>query len=322
MAFRELNYCARINMVEQSRVYSCIQLVLQKTSVDFLPIVSIIPRMRFLCTALGVMMISCVALGDAPPVPGQEVLPVPTPSGPSTAPAPPWAPPAPSQIYPDEDALFLKARLNELLLQLDVERKALGAAQDATAREYQQGIEVGTRGNAFVKLRIKELLVKLHRQQAEKVVAISPPAIDTEPGKGKSSGAAGVKQPEKFPLLPPEKDSPGVIAPQIVDPLALGHALFRAGNFDGALRAFRMIDLKGTKADQRAPIQYLIASCLHHLGKTEEAGALYREVANTLGDDPVATCAQWQLAALRWHKQTQERLAEIRLHRAALEKQP
>jgi TolA-binding protein len=102
----------------------------------------------------------------------------------------------------------------------------------------------------------------------------------------------------------------------------LGHALFRAGNFDGAMRAFRMIDLKGTKADQRAPIQYLIASCLHHLGKNEEAGTLYREVANTLGDDPVATCAQWQLAALRWHKQTQERLAEIRLHRAALEKQP
>jgi TolA-binding protein len=83
-----------------------------------------------------------------------------------------------------------------------------------------------------------------------------------------------------------------------------------------------MIDLKGSKADQRAPIQYLIATCLHRTGKTEDAAAIYREVANTLGDEPVAACAQRQLVVLRWHREAQESLAEIKLRRMALEKQP
>src|SRR5260370_33984834 len=45
-----------------------------------------------------------------------------------------------------------------------------------------------------------------------------------------------------------------------LNPLALAQALLKAENFEGALKAFRLIDLKGMKAEERCPIQYLTRS--------------------------------------------------------------
>ena len=67
-------------------------------------------------------------------------------------------------------------------------------------------------------------------------------------------------------------------------------------------------------------MQYLMALCLLHLGKNDDALPLLREVANSRGDDKLAGYAQWELEMLRWHKDVQERLQDIRRRRGALEK--
>ena len=232
----------------------------------------------------------------------------------------PWVPPAPMRADPDDDLPFLKTRLNDLFQQLDTERKALGAAYDTAAREHEQGLALSNAGSGLLRLRVKQLLAKLHQSQ---VGATDPslPATKEHETPAKSAAAPKEKQPEKFPLLPPKEPS-DMVAARPVDPLALAHALFRGGNYERALQAFEMMDLKGTRADQRAPVEYLMASCLHRLGKTKEATALYLQVANTKGDEQVAACAQYQIAALRWHKEVQDRLTEIKQRRLAIEKQP
>ncbi len=83
---------------------------------------------------------------------------------------------------------------------------------------------------------------------------------------------------------------------------------------------FRSVDLKGKKPEERAPIIYLTAECLQHLGKTDDAIALLREVANSKGDERVASYAQWQIENMRWHRDTQARLQEIRRRLQDMEK--
>ena len=87
-----------------------------------------------------------------------------------------------------------------------------------------------------------------------------------------------------------------------------------------ALASFRLVDLKGKKAEARAPVQYLMAICLLHLGKADEAVPLLRDVANSRGDEKLAGYAQWQLEMVRWQRDVQEKLQGHRERRLALEK--
>lgn len=259
--------------------------------------------MRSLCGLLGIFAITCLATADEPPL-GK------------------WLPPAPARVDREDEFPSLTTRLNDQLLQLDSERKALGAAHDTVAREYEQGIVLSTAGSGLLRLRVKQLLVKLKHPQGGSIAPSPPSTTEPElPQVVKTPAPSKEKQPEKFPLLPP-KESSDTSNTRPVDPLALAHALFRSGNYERALQAFEMIDLRGTKADQRAPIEYLMASCLHRMGKTKEANARYLQIANTKGDELVAACAQYQIAALRWHTEVQDQLTEIKQRRLALEKQP
>jgi len=104
------------------------------------------------------------------------------------------------------------------------------------------------------------------------------------------------------------------------NPLALGMALFKAGNHQDALHVFRLVPTDGLPTGEKMPIKYLVATCLRKQGTFDEAANLYREVANYGGDETLAVCAQWQLASLRWHKETRDRLESIRARRLALEK--
>jgi hypothetical protein len=52
----------------------------------------------------------------------------------------------------------------------------------------------------------------------------------------------------------------------------------------------------------------------------DDAVALLREAANSRGDERFAGYAQWQLDYLRWHREIQNRLEEIRQRRTATEK--
>lgn len=280
---------------------------------------------------------TCLALADEPVQvpqmpPALEELPVPRPlpqgpvQAPPMQPAPkpaapvrprPKPPAPPPRPLPDS---FPRPQnpLTEVLQQLGKEREALAAAHNDAVRDFDDGLTISTTANAMLRLRVKQLLAKLSQQRA---AARETPS----PGSASSGSPPPAPSPkhDKSPLPPllapvQPRSSPGVA--KMVDPLAVAHALFRAGSSEAALQAFRLINLKGMRAEQRAPIQYLMASCLRKLGKLDDALALYREVANSKGDESVAACAQWQIANLRWQRETLDKLAEIKQRRLALEK--
>jgi TolA-binding protein len=115
-------------------------------------------------------------------------------------------------------------------------------------------------------------------------------------------------------------DTPVEKVPAAQKMSAQANALYRSKQFEDALAALRLIELKGQKAEVRAPVQYLMAMCLLHLGKNDEALPLLREVANTRGDEKLAGYAQWQLEMLRWQRDIQDRLQNFRQRRETLEK--
>jgi tetratricopeptide (TPR) repeat protein len=104
-----------------------------------------------------------------------------------------------------------------------------------------------------------------------------------------------------------------------VDPLALGQVLLRMEDYDGAIRAFRVIDFSKLRADDRAYAQYLLASALRAAGRGQEALPLYREVANSRADAMIADCARWQLSLLQWQQDLQSQLDTLRQRRKSLE---
>jgi hypothetical protein len=175
--------------------------------------------------------------------------------------------------------------------------------------------------NAKLRLRLGEVLTRLGSKMNPPRVSAPPPASETpaKPPDPTTEKSSPQKQPpapaEGGGTLPLENARP-------LDPMALAQVLFKAGNYGPALQTFRLIDQRGMKADERLPIQYLIASCLKRLGKTEEAAGVFREIANSRGDENLAVCAQWQLSALRWQQDMRTQLDTIRQRRKALEKTP
>ena len=93
----------------------------------------------------------------------------------------------------------------------------------------------------------------------------------------------------------------------------------RSKQYEEALTTFQQVDLKGKKANERAPVQYLKACCLMHLGKSKDAAELLQEVANNRGDEKLAGYAQAQLEMLRWQRDVAQRLQDIRDRYQALE---
>jgi tetratricopeptide (TPR) repeat protein len=170
-----------------------------------------------------------------------------------------------------------------------------------------------------VRLQTLLLKIKARTQQtpspAQGSRPITPDTSPTMPPPQAVGQAPPQAVPDKGAKPPPEAVEP-------VNALSLAEALFQAGNYEQSLKAYRTIDLTGMKADDRAPIQYLTATCLRKLGKTEEAATLYREVANSRGDEQVASCAQWQLNMLRWRRDWEVRLQAARERRQSLEKMP
>jgi tetratricopeptide (TPR) repeat protein len=266
--------------------------------------------------ALG-LVASCLALADEPAQDGQppETLPVPR-----TAPAAPKTTPRP---LPRLDDCFPRPHhpLKEALEKLTKERDALATAHAAAARDFDDGLAINTTANAMLRLRVKQLLAQLSQQRAAAQKSPAPPTVQLTQPTPQPPSPKSDKLPIPPPtLLPREPKAAPAGLPKVVDPLAVAHALFRAGSNDAALQAFRLINLKGMRAEQRAPIQYLMASCLRRLGKLDEALAFYREVANSKGDEQVAACAQWQIANLRWQRDTLDLLAAMKQRRLALEK--
>ncbi len=91
--------------------------------------------------------------------------------------------------------------------------------------------------------------------------------------------------------LPPRKSN----TPPIADPAEQGQILYQAGDFAGAERNFRAIDLTALPARDRLPIQYLIGNCLKKQGKPSEAAIWYQKVAQAGIDDVLVEQARWNL---------------------------
>lgn len=225
-------------------------------------------------------------------------------------------PPMPRLAVPDPDEDVPVSPLVDLrshLQQLKGAREALSEDRAKAALYVQEALTPESQELSKLRLHLGSLLTRLGMQKPGPKGMPKPPA-HKKPG-------AGEKEPpdaKKSEAPPPTDDT---LAPpsKVVDPLALAQALFRSGNYDGALKAYKMISLEGMKAAERAPVQYMIATCLRKVGKLDEAAVLFREVANTRGDEELAVCAQWQLQALRWHKDMAEQLREIRARRKAVE---
>lgn len=254
-------------------------------------------------------------VAPAPVPPGQ--LPAPR----SVAPVPPTGKllPAPAPLNPAIVGNGLPTKPSSkadpqevlrLLNRLKAEREALATERTAAAQALTDD-DFGAERMAQLRLRLGEYLSKLGaRRFPEKIRA--------------AAEAAGPGLPIRHPEPPAGKSEKAPTAPSRppVDSVALGRTLFRAHDFEGALKAFRQVNLTGLKPEERRPIEYLIATCLKHLGKVDEAAVIYREVANSKGDEILADCAQWQLSTLHWQRDLDRQIHELRQHLQSLESRP
>jgi hypothetical protein len=200
--------------------------------------------------------------------------------------------------------------IQRLLARLKAERNALSAERTAAAEALADDEGTDER-MAQLRLKLAEYLGKLGARRFPEKVRAATNAAGPFPRPTHTPGQSAPKS-ERTPTSsrPP------------VDPVALGRNLFRARDFEGALRAFRQVNLTGLKPEERRPIEYLIATCLTHLGQLDEAAAIYREVASSKGDEILADCAQWQLSTLKWQRDLDRQIQELSQHLQTLENKP
>ena len=237
-----------------------------------------------------------------------------------------WA--APSYVPADSDTLpmprawrdegrktFSAAEFERSLQQLKTERAALLAEWKALVKRSAAAVPRGA-GDNQLQSQLKDVLERLQQKRAP--VPAPPKELEITGKKIEPVPAAPAKTTEA--AAPPKADGASEIGTEPIDALSEAHTLFRARRYEEALTYFRRVDLKGKKAEARAPVQYLMAICLLHLGKAEEALPVFRDVANSRGDEKLASYAQWQLEMLRWQREVQDKLQGHRERRLALEK--
>jgi hypothetical protein len=223
----------------------------------------------------------------------------------------PFIPPFPRVKDDDECKNYSAAEFERLLLQLKSERAALQSEWKALVKRSVPAAPVAD-SELHVQLRL--VLERLQQSRLPAPALLKDPDLGTKPLEPVPPVAKKSDEAVSNPKATPD------VAAGPIDALSQAHTLCRARQYEEALAAFRLVDLKGRKAESRAPIQYLMAICLLHLGKAEEALPLLREVANSRGDEKLASYAQWQLEMLRWQRDVQDRLQEQRQRRQNLEK--
>lgn len=236
---------------------------------------------------------------------------------------PPYMPPSgyPSVALPPTDPYPIRTVEEEL--------KKLRAAREELEATYRNG-PTTTQTSESKSIDHDELLLKLrlgevlHRLQNRQPRANEPrPLKQTDPhGSEISSGAQVPKESHK---TPPDPHDPVPAKSEMnhpVDALAMAHSLFLAGRPEEALNVFRKLDLKDFRPEDRMPIQCLMASCLRHMGRSDEAKDIYLKLANAKDDDQISSVAQWQLRQMRWRKDMTDLIDSIRTRRQSLEKAP
>jgi tetratricopeptide (TPR) repeat protein len=231
---------------------------------------------------------------------GADDLPQPRkdPGAPATFPELP-APGAGGRAAPDADA----AELQRHLRQLRTQREALHNERASSDRET--AAMAPTTGN--------EAEISRLRKRMKELAAHGPTS--------RMDGGAPLLRPlQSSGLTPPrEGDTSGN---GVIDPVAVAQNYFRAGDYEPALEAYRRVPTRGSLAEERAPVQYMIATCLRKLGKRDEAAKVYREVVSIKDDPFLADCARWQLETLTWRKEVDTQLASLRQRRKGLQIKP
>jgi hypothetical protein len=265
-----------------------------------------------------------------PPRPHEEPAPMPH----EQTPAPPrLAIPGYIRSAPPAEVRNLHQEIEGLRLEREAmlnEQMALLTARDPSA----EGADT-----AQLRRRITELLSKAAR--ASKARAAQPAAPKATPEK---PAPARLAPPEKAPSVPPPSLSPSTPpshsppspqsapsrqsskpdenAPKLtdapIDPLTLAQTLFLAGDHEGALKIYRQLEKEEQKAEDRVTIQYMTACCLRKLGKADEASMLFREVANSGGNEVLVENAQWYLRSMKERHELQGQLDELRQRRQAV----
>jgi tetratricopeptide (TPR) repeat protein len=233
---------------------------------------------------------------------------------PSLLNAQPWVP-APLPLLEENNAGFSPADFQRALAKLKSEREALDADWKSLTKRLTLCPPSHPTEVDRLQDQLKQALQRLQHDRLKSPQTAAPP----KPATVQHPISTGPEL-KKKPEAEHKSAGPSPGNPELLDPTHLAQTLYRAEHYEEALAAFRSIDLKGKPAEERAPIVYLTAKCLHYLGKADEAVTLLREVANSKGDERLAGYAQWQLENLRWHREIQARLEEIRQRRLAAEK--
>jgi hypothetical protein len=112
------------------------------------------------------------------------------------------------------------------------------------------------------------------------------------------------------PLPRPRTELPESIRPG--EGLRLATNLYRDADYDGAYRAFKLIDPSALPKEDRAFVQYMTACCLRKLNRRADAAAIFRDVAEAKDDEFVAECAVWQLSLMRSTQDLEAQLEQLR----------
>ncbi|MBI1833101.1 MAG: CDC27 family protein [Planctomycetes bacterium] len=226
-------------------------------------------------------------------------------------------PPRPLPQLEPECAPLSMPEFDRVLKKLKDERASMGAEwKDLAKGSKKPVVSVSESDDVLLELLLKRTLQRL--QEREKPSA--PPTVDPIIDKGPETAPNESKKKDDPWKANGSDDPSGDSAATVADPLAVAHALLRAEKYQAALASFREIDLKEKKAEDRVPIQILMASCLLRLGKHDEAIDLLREAANSRADERTAGYARWQLETQLWNKDVTSKLNEVRQRRLALEK--
>ena len=98
----------------------------------------------------------------------------------------------------------------------------------------------------------------------------------------------------------------------VADPFALGKVLFRSGDFVNAERAFRKVEVTN---ENEPTLNYLIATCLRRQSKWKSATEIYKSVAESDQDPVLKDLAKWQIDNIRWHRDSESQLEQMRIER-------
>jgi tetratricopeptide (TPR) repeat protein len=227
-------------------------------------------------------------------------------------------PPAPHPIpqLEHESADFSAQEFQRLLTKLKNEREGLDADWRSLTKRLSKRPSSNEPDLEKLQEQLKQTIVRL---QQERIKFQNPPVQPFLP-KNEVPVPEGKKKTDDVPPVGKGGMPSASPAAGSVDVVHLAQTLYRAERYEEALAAFRSVDLKSMKPEERAPIVYLTAACLHQMGKTDDAIALLRDVANSRGDEQMAGYAQWEIENLRWHRETRLRLNDIRQRLLGIEK--